>query len=211
MENLARKVGLPTHQSIECLIKKFCVDLPHANQVANLAILLFDKTAGILHNLSEKQRKRLQIASILHDIGHFYGDEKHNQASYDIIVKNGVEGLSQKDIAIIANIARYHRGKLPDKTHVNFMNLPNDKARKHVEALSAFLRIADGLDRDHKHPAKDLDCEFDRENNIFFIDVIPVSKDFLLDLNTLSKKKVLFEKIFGVQLVFRLKSRGNTP
>ncbi|MFA6989105.1 MAG: HD domain-containing protein [Candidatus Gastranaerophilaceae bacterium] len=202
--------NLTSLTNIEYLIKKFCVDSIHANQVANLAILLFDKTNIIAHNLPEKQRERLKIASILHDIGHFYGDEKHNQASFNIIIENGIEGVSPKDIAIIANITRYHRGKLPDKTHINFINLPNDQERKNVEALSAFLRIADGLDKDHKCLVKDLDCEFDKKNNVLFIDVIPVNKDFLLDMNVLLKKKVLFEKVFATQVVFRLKFGGNT-
>jgi exopolyphosphatase / guanosine-5'-triphosphate,3'-diphosphate pyrophosphatase len=198
MENLS------SSKNIEYLTEKFCVDLTHANQVANLAMLLFDKTAGILHNLSQKQRKRLEIASVLHDIGYFYGSEKHNKNSYKIIIENGIEGLSEKDIAIIANVARYHRGKLPDKTHSNFMNLPNDKARKHVEKLSAFLRIADGLDRDHENLIKDLTCEFDETNNVLFVNLQPADKDFLPDITVLSRKKISFEKFFTVQLVFRL-------
>jgi exopolyphosphatase/guanosine-5'-triphosphate,3'-diphosphate pyrophosphatase len=49
---------------------------------------------------------------------------------------------------IIANVARYHRGSPPRKKHRNFGDL-DAELREKVKALSAILRVANGLDRGH--------------------------------------------------------------
>lgn len=190
--------------NIDFLMDKFCTDIKHANQVKNLTLLLFDKTEGVLHDFIKEDRKKLEMAALLHDLGHFYGPEKHHKQTFEIIKNNAIANVCQIDLLIIANIARYHRGKLPDKKHVGFMNLPSDKDREQVEALSAFLRIADGLDKNHLSLVSDLECTLEDANKILFIDIIASNQADLIDMNTLSKKKILFEKVFGTQVVFRL-------
>src|SRR5690606_1728557 len=50
--------------------------------------------------------------------------------------------------AVIALVARYHRGREPRRKHRAYWALPRE-ARERVRRLSALLRVADGLDRGH--------------------------------------------------------------
>ncbi len=127
--------------------EKYGFDEPHAKQVAKLSETLFHDLAT-LHRLGPRDLLLLQAAAYLHDIGDFVRNEGHHKHSYYLILHSDLMGLTREDRTIVANIARYHRKSLPDKTHPNFRDL-DSAARERVRALAAILRIADGLDRDH--------------------------------------------------------------
>lgn len=190
--------------AIENILEKYHADINHSRQVSELAIQLFDSTHKVLHELSEKKRARLKASALLHDIGHYYGSEKHNKKSYELIMQEGNDCLKKREVEIIANIARYHRGSEPRQKHVEFNKL-DKKNQKQVKQLSAFLRIADGLDREHLSLIKRVDSDYDTLNKILYINIDTIQSKYFPNPKILSKKKTLFEKVFGVQVVFRLK------
>src|SRR6185369_7356407 len=67
-------------------------------------------------------------------------------------------GFSEAERAVIANIARYHRGSLPKKRHPEYEAL-NPADRETVCRLGGIVRLADALDRSHDSRVKDLRCE----------------------------------------------------
>ena len=56
----------------------------------------------------------------------------------------------------MALIARYHRQATPKKSHEGFGDL-NGSLRRTVKALSAMVRLAEGLDRSHAQALAGLD------------------------------------------------------
>jgi phosphate transport system regulatory protein PhoU len=62
----------------------------------------------------------------------------------------------------VAQVARYHRGRLPSERHPAFAAL--DRAgRRRVRRLAALLRVADGMDRGHASAVGDVRVEWDGE------------------------------------------------
>ena len=62
-------------------------------------------------------------------------------------MKNGdLRGFEPEEIEIIALLTRYHRRATPKPEHDGFLEL-NKEHRRTVEILSAFLRVAETLDR----------------------------------------------------------------
>lgn len=59
-------------------------------------------------------------------------------------------GFTAPEIAILGNIIRYHRGSKPKLRHLEFAAL-SARDQQRVRALSAIVRLADGLDRGHHH------------------------------------------------------------
>jgi len=119
----------------------------HAQQVATLAVSLFDSTRG-MHAMTDREREWLEYSSLLHDIGSHISYEKHHRHS-EYLVRNGdLRGFEPDEIETLALIARYHRQATPKKKHDAFGALPK-KRRKVVRWLSAILRLAEGLDRSH--------------------------------------------------------------
>lgn len=136
------------------LYEKYCKDKEHATDVKKYALMIFEalyQNAEEYKNLSSKSVQYLEQAALLHDIGYAVEKKSHHKHTMNIIINEGIDGFSREDAAIIANIARYHRGSLPDiNKHEIFAQLPQQD-RELVTKLGAILRLADGLDKPHKN------------------------------------------------------------
>jgi exopolyphosphatase/guanosine-5'-triphosphate,3'-diphosphate pyrophosphatase len=119
----------------------------HADQVAKLALALFDATKAD-HKLTEREREWLEYAALLHDIGAHISYERHHKHSHYLITNGGLRGFEPAEIAMIALVARYHRQATPRKNHTGYSALDR-KGRRIVRVLAALLRLAEGLDRSH--------------------------------------------------------------
>jgi len=117
----------------------------HAKQVAALALTLFDYTRRI-HGLGDREREWLEYAGLLHDIGNHISYEKHHRHSYYLIKNGDLRGFEPEEIDVIALLTRYHRRATPKREHIGLTSLPKE-ARRTVTILSAFLRLAETLDR----------------------------------------------------------------
>ena len=119
----------------------------HAQQVARLALAIFDQTRSV-HRLTDREREWLEYGALLHDIGVHISYERHHRHSYYLIKNGDLRGFDPQEIEVIALIARYHRQATPKKSHDGYGDLKGP-LRKVVKALSAMVRLAEGLDRSH--------------------------------------------------------------
>ena len=129
--------------------------LDHAQQVARLAISIFDQTRSV-HGLGEREREWLEFGALLHDIGSHISYERHHRHSYYLIKNGGLRGFEPDEIEVIGLIARYHRQAPPKKTHDGYADL-SPKLRRTVKRLAAMVRLAEGLDRSHAQALAGLD------------------------------------------------------
>jgi exopolyphosphatase/guanosine-5'-triphosphate,3'-diphosphate pyrophosphatase len=134
-------------RSVLGLLAKFGPAGPHPQRVADLSLAMFDGLAAE-HALDAGARDLLQFAALLHDVGSAIGYDGHAEHSYYVIQHGQLRGLSEEEVAIIANVARYHGKARPRKRDEGFARL-RKPARRTVRWLSALLRIAEGLDRSH--------------------------------------------------------------
>lgn len=96
----------------------------------------------------------------------------------------------------MGSIARYHRKRLPNKGHSHFAALRRDERQK-VKALSAILRVADGLDFTQQSLVKDITSEVSPEQVIVNC---AVSGEAETEMERALKKGDLFEKVFNRDL-----------
>ena len=127
----------------------------HAQQVARLALALFDQTRSV-HGLGDRERDLLEYGALLHDIGVHISYERHHRHSYYLIKNGDLRGFDPQEIEIIALLARYHRQGTPKKSHDGYRDLPGSM-RRAVKALSAMVRLAEGLDRSHAQAIEGID------------------------------------------------------
>ena len=189
-------------KSILYILRKYELNPDHSNQVKKLALTIFDKTQGVLHDFYERERDLLEAAAVLHDIGYYISAKGHHKNSAKIIKEEKPEGFSDEEIEIIANIARYHRGKKPKESHANYAAL-SEPAKALTRKLSAFVRFADALDNSHLSPVTDLDCIYDLFSQNLFVMLKLNMPDFSLEIDKAESKKDLFEEEFKVKIKFR--------
>jgi exopolyphosphatase/guanosine-5'-triphosphate,3'-diphosphate pyrophosphatase len=127
----------------------------HAQQVARLALSIFDQTRSV-HGLSDREREWLEYGALLHDIGVHISYERHHRHSYYLIRNGDLRGFDPQEIAVIALVARYHRQATPKKSHEGFGDLPGP-LRRTVRTLAAIVRLAEGLDRSHAQALAGID------------------------------------------------------
>ena len=185
--------------STENLFSKYELEPAHAEQVKKLALIIFDKTKGLIHDMSDNERDLLEAGALLHDIGYYISAEGHNKNSYKLIMQDKIDGFSEQETEIIANITRYHRGKLPNKKHFSYINMPQ-KDRQLVNKLGAFVRLADAFDRTHCNVINNLDFILDSFTCTLIIYLKPDMPDCTFELAKAEDKKDLFEKEFGLNV-----------
>jgi exopolyphosphatase/guanosine-5'-triphosphate,3'-diphosphate pyrophosphatase len=127
----------------------------HAQQVARLALNIFDQTRSV-HGLSDREREWLEYGALLHDVGVHISYERHHRHSYYLIKNGDLRGFDPQEIEVIALIARYHRQATPKKSHDGYGDLKGS-VRKTVKFLSAMVRLAEGLDRSHAQALAGID------------------------------------------------------
>jgi len=127
--------------------------------VAQLAVTLFDALKD-LHGYGDAERRLVEAAAMLRNVGHHVSYEQHHIHSYHLIRHANLPGFSPREIEILANLARYHRRGLPRKHHPNLSRLSRGD-RQRVRRLGGILRFVDGLDRSHRRRVRGIETRVD--------------------------------------------------
>jgi exopolyphosphatase/guanosine-5'-triphosphate,3'-diphosphate pyrophosphatase len=175
-------------------------DPAHNEKVTDLALALFDNLQP-LHGYGPIERRLLEIASRLHDIGWSQVvSGKHHKMSARMTLNLGIPGLDEQDLLTVALIARYHTKALPDSSrHRRFGSLSADR-RELVEWLAGMLRIADGLDSRHDNAVKHLACEISKQVITIHLQV---NDGFRVDIEQASRKDALLVQKTGRRIEYQ--------
>ncbi len=135
-------------RSVGRLAAQMDEDPAHSEQVARLALQIFDATAE-RHGLGDDSREVLEAAALLANVGLFVSHAGHHKHSYYVIRNSEMlTGFTDFEIELIALVARYHRKSAPRKKHPEFAALDRTDQQR-VRVLAGILRVAVGLDRNH--------------------------------------------------------------
>jgi exopolyphosphatase/guanosine-5'-triphosphate,3'-diphosphate pyrophosphatase len=184
--------------SAVALGEKYRWDAAHCRKVAQLAVRLFDELRAE-HGLGDRDRLLLEAAALLHDVGNYIGLRGHHKHSWYILSESEIFGLNADDMAVVANVARYHRRALPQKSHLPYTSLDRE-SRVKVNKLSALLRLANALDADHLQ--KVTDVRVLAEEREWVVEVDGAGDLTMERLASLARSDLLTE-VFGRKVGFR--------
>lgn len=193
---LQKEFNMQVIASAKNLLRRYHGDEKHAECVRQVASKIFEKMGEELA-LDDHAKILLETAAILHDIGVFIRHDQHNFHSSYIIKNSEIFGLSKTDKIIIAEIAKYHRGKVQPQDEEIFQMLARTE-RMTILKLTAILRIADALDRGHVQKFEN--CSIEIQQNTMNIQTKNV-KNTTLEKMALSEKAGLFESVFGYKVI----------
>jgi exopolyphosphatase/guanosine-5'-triphosphate,3'-diphosphate pyrophosphatase len=136
-------------------------------------------------------------AAILHGIGRFVSDTGHHKHAAYLIRNTPLDGWSQDERVLVAQIARYYRKAMPKPAHLEYYALePADRRR--IDVLASLLRIADGLDIRHLGVVTDVAAV--PEGGLVVIHA-QADGDVSGELDAAMEKADLFERTFGVRVI----------
>jgi exopolyphosphatase/guanosine-5'-triphosphate,3'-diphosphate pyrophosphatase len=175
--------------------RKYQFDETHALLTAKLAARLFEQSKS-LHDLDQSNLLLLEMASLLHDIGHFINSLDHEKHGYYLLTVNRLFGLTAREQRIVASLVLYHRKASPSTDGEHLKSL-SQKDRIIVNKLSALLRLADGIDISHSGSVHDVTL---KETKSGWHIKLYGRRDMMLANWALANRKSLFEEVFGVNL-----------
>jgi hypothetical protein len=118
----------------------------HSELVADLALQLYDSLNGERAQAPEQDlRSILEAAALLHDVGFSRKGKNHHKISQSLI-ENLVPplGWTRRELKLVAMVARYHRGALPQPRHKEFSSLPADEQANALH-LAGILRLVNAF------------------------------------------------------------------
>jgi exopolyphosphatase/guanosine-5'-triphosphate,3'-diphosphate pyrophosphatase len=139
------------------------------------------------------------VAALLHDIGLFVSLRGHHKHSMYLLQSSEIFGLTRDDMSILANIARYHRRGLPQKSHPEFMRLDRDE-RVRVTKMAAMLRVANALDAEHEQKVSEI--RVTEDGGAWVID-LEGRGDLTMERLAATSRADLLVDVFGKQVVIR--------
>ena len=181
--------------------EKYSIDEAHCRHIEKLCMSMFDQTIKI-HRLGERERFYLRVAAILHDVGKYVNLNQHDIHSYNIIRFQDIMGFSDRELMLVANIARYHSEEMPQMTHENYRAL-DYRDQIVVSKLAVILRLAEALDISHKKKIKDIEVVTVGKELHFRV---CISEDMLLEEWSFEGHTTFFEEVMGCRPV--IKRRG---
>ncbi len=178
----------------------------HAQQVAKIALAIFDQTRSV-HGLGDRERDWLEYGALLHDIGEHISYERHHRHSHYLIKHGDLRGFGPEEIEIIGLLARYHRQATPKKSHEGYGDL-RGKQRRTVKALAAILRLAEGLDRSHSQALAGIDL-YPRGDD--YLARLRTTGDVELELWAAHRHVAPLERVLGKPIRFEVASDYKEP
>jgi len=179
--------------------KRYRCDKKHIEFVEEAALRIFDETRKI-SGLGARERLLMQLAAILHEVGKFVAARNYSDASYDIIKKTKLIGLSEEELNIVALVVRlYSKGNMYDSYYYSLLQ-PSEKVV--VSKLTAILKLADSLDAAHKE-------KISKMSVVLHPDSLHIScespKDMSFEEWAFEHRRELFEEVMGINPVLRVR------
>jgi len=139
-----------------CLLKamKYESDMVENKHVAQLALQLFDQLKE-LHGMNGAARDLLYNACLIYNIGTFVNFQDYHKHSKYLILNSSLRGFNNKELFVLANLARYHRKSRPKKKKLKDLD---KKDRRLILGLSGILRVAVGLDKTKNQWVENVFC-----------------------------------------------------
>ena len=184
-------------RSRENTLRLFDSATGHARHITKLALAMFDGWME-LHKVRKSNRRLLETAALLHDIGitiNFYSHARH---SAYMIQNAKLFGLTHKEQIITSAIAGWHNGVSKNYFKSRFYKeMLTESNWKLINKLSLLLALAESLDYSEMRMVHTLTPSFNKKNAILAIHAEQMPT---IEMHQIQDHLSWFKKTFGVEL-----------
>lgn len=184
-------------RSRENTLSLFDRDASHARHITRLALTMFDGWME-LHKVRKNNRRLLETAALLHDIGitiNFYSHARH---SAYMIQNAKLFGLTHKEQIITSAIAGWHNGVSKNYFKSRFYKeMLTESNWKLINKLSLLLALAESLDYSEMRMVHTLTPSFNKKNALLTIHAEHMPT---IEMHQIQDHLSWFKKVMGVEL-----------
>ncbi len=174
------------------MARRFHADLAHAQHVAALAMMLFDRLHEV-HGLSARDRLLLHIAALVHEIGIMIRSDGHHRHAAYILRATPMIGLDPEEKELLACVVRFQRKKMPSSSHEYVQSLGKEQQQR-LLPLVVLLRMAMAMNKERNGDVDDVTLRIDKKKIVLFLQG---RGDLLLERWALHKQLSHASKVFG--------------
>ena len=151
---------------------------------------------GIVHRIDKDTSGLLivELASTLHSCGSFVNVRQHNQCTFDLIKGMDIFGLRQREVLETAFVAGSISNNLTTEENPDFAWLPMEE-RIVISKLAAIFRLANALDKSHRHKLRDLKIHLEDDQVLF---KAKAAENTLLERWAFAESAQYFKEVFGL-------------
>lgn len=154
-KNLPMVVPSVLDHSLENVRKRFNVDNPHTAHVRKLTLRLFD-ALSLLGPFNDEDRKLLDAASHLHDIGMHIEYYNHHRHGFYLALNARLCGLTNEQIVKVAFLVGHHRESKLKEDLDRYRGVLGKETMDRLKRLAVMLQIAERIDRSESQVVDDL-------------------------------------------------------
>lgn len=185
------------HQMVQTaadnLAERYGSKSKHSEFVTKVSLSFFDALRPI-HHLGVHERRLLEVAAKIEDIGNFINPQAHYRHSEYILRATPLIGLSDDDNRIVAEVARYHSAESPQAGQFHYQQM-NDDIKLTVAKLAAILRVVDSLDDSRLQKISKIKLKLKNHQLRIYA---KADDDLVLERWSFSKKSKLFREVYGI-------------
>lgn len=186
----------PREFSVLNLARLYGYEISHTQQVAKLALALFDQLHSV-HGYGAPEREYLWAAAHLHDIGTVVDYYDHHKHSAYLILSAGLPGYSHREMALISRLCLYHRKGNPELEP--FTGLLERSDLERIRCLAAMLRLAECLDHSQSQAVRKLNVRIS-SHTIYLTIHVRTRAAGRMEIWEARRGADLFEAAFGRKL-----------
>jgi exopolyphosphatase / guanosine-5'-triphosphate,3'-diphosphate pyrophosphatase len=183
--------------SLQAAVAHYRVDMDHALQVRESAMLLFG-TLKSVHRLPPEYREWLSAAAMLYEVGDYVNRSGRHRHTHYIISHSEILGYTPEERRIIAAVARYLGKSRPTAGDGPMKILPPGE-RERVRKASLLLRLARALNLGRSGAVQAARVRV-RNGEVAVILVAKGRGGVDLELWAVEKERSYFREVFGREL-----------
>jgi exopolyphosphatase/guanosine-5'-triphosphate,3'-diphosphate pyrophosphatase len=200
-ENIEEELWELTIQAVIDKANKFSFDKNHSAFVQKVSKNLFDILEP-LHNMDKIEKRHLELAAFLHDIGKYVNFSSHQNHSQYIITNSFIPGLTEEDLNVVGLLCYFHNIAFSEYSE-NIENL-SGKRQMDIMKLAAILKLSVALDRSKRQKIKNI--KFELKDYEIIID-ITLLEDYRIETISFDHQKAFFRDVFGINPVLKINRR----
>ena len=182
--------------SVLNLCGQYHADTVHVEHVAKLAHQLHDSLAvASVFTPASDERELLWASAMLHDIGTAVDYDDHHKHSRYLIINAGLPGFSPREVALIAQVARYHRKGDPKPGWLEPLFISGDNQL--LLRCSAIMRICEQLERSRDQAVESVTAKAGKDGSV---ELELHGAETSVAKWAASRQAALFERAFGKRL-----------
>jgi exopolyphosphatase/guanosine-5'-triphosphate,3'-diphosphate pyrophosphatase len=181
--------------------KRFNVDNAHTDHVRKLSLTLYDALAP-LGRFELGDRRLLDAASQLHDIGMHIEYYNHHRHGFYLILNARLCGLTNDEIIKVAFLVGSHRDTKLKEDLERYRLVLDKETQDRLRRLAIFLQFAEKLDRSESGVVESIDVMLEEVGNKTEAVRLRLFSSMDTELECVAAGRLAddFEKLFGLKM-----------